>query len=164
MDDALAAHLQALERALHDPVVRGDVAQLAALLDDDFSEIGSSGVCFDRAAALAEIPRERAQVEIVSTDYDCVLLVPTLAQVRYRSWCVIDGERPSARCCAVRCGAGTARHGGWCFIRARPRRLERQHRWRENRAPKKVAAPPADLGARVDRYRCCLPALAGFST
>jgi len=93
MDDALAAHLQALERALHDPVVRGDVAQLAALLDDDFSEIGSSGACFDRAAALAEIPRERAQVEIVSTDYDCVLLVPTLAQVRYRSWYVIDGER-----------------------------------------------------------------------
>lgn len=93
MDDALAAHLQALERALHDPVVRGDVAQLAALLDDQFSEIGSSGVCFDRAAALAEIPRERAQVEIVSTDYNCVLLVPTLAQVRYRSWYVIDGER-----------------------------------------------------------------------
>lgn len=93
MDDALAAHLQALERALHDPVVRGDVAQLAALLDDDFREIGSSGVCFDRAAALVEIPRERAQVEIVSTDYDCVLLVPTLAQVRYRSWYVIDGER-----------------------------------------------------------------------
>jgi len=93
MDDALAAHLQALERALHDPVVRGDVAQLAALLDDDFREIGSSGVCFDRAAALAEIPRERAQVEIVSSDYNCVLLVPTLAQVRYRSWYVIDGER-----------------------------------------------------------------------
>ena len=28
----------------------------------------------------------------------------------------------------------------------------------------KAAAPPADLGARVSRYRCCLPALAGFST
>jgi len=24
-------------------------------------------------------------------------------------------------------------------------------------------APPTDLGARIDRYRCCLPALAGFS-
>ncbi|MFI8573363.1 DUF4440 domain-containing protein [Stenotrophomonas bentonitica] len=93
MDDALAAHLQALERALHEPAVRGDVAQLAALLDDDFSEIGSSGVCFDRAAALAEIPRERAQVEIVSTDYQVVLLAPTLAQVRYRSWYVVGGER-----------------------------------------------------------------------
>lgn len=28
----------------------------------------------------------------------------------------------------------------------------------------KAVAPPAGLGARVDRYRCCLPALAGFST
>jgi len=83
MDDALAAHLQALERALHEPAVRGDVAQLAALLDDDFSEIGSSGACFDRAAALAEIPRER----------QVVLLAPTLAQVRYRSWYVVGGER-----------------------------------------------------------------------
>jgi len=93
MDDALAAHLQALERALHAPAVRGDVAQLAALLDDDFREIGSSGAGFDRAAALAELPRERAQVEIVSTDYHVVLLAPTLAQVRYRSWYVIEGER-----------------------------------------------------------------------
>jgi len=25
-------------------------------------------------------------------------------------------------------------------------------------------ALPADLGTRIDRYRCCLPALAGFST
>jgi len=24
-------------------------------------------------------------------------------------------------------------------------------------------APPAGLGTRIDRYRCCLPALAGFS-
>jgi len=93
MDDALAAHLQSLERALHAPAVRGDVGQLAALLDDDFREIGSSGTCFDRAAALAEIPRERAQVEIVSSDYAVVLLAPTLAQVRYRSWYVIGGER-----------------------------------------------------------------------
>jgi len=93
MDDALAAHLQALERALHEPAVRGDVAQLSALLDDDFSEIGSSGTCFDRAAALAEIPCERAQVELVSSDYRVVMLAPALAQVRYRSWYVIDGVR-----------------------------------------------------------------------
>ena len=93
MDDALAAQLQALERALHAPAVRGDVAQLAALLDDDFNEIGSSGACFDRAAALAEIPCKRAQVDILSTDYHVVLLAPTLAQVRYRSWYVIEGER-----------------------------------------------------------------------
>jgi len=28
---------------------------------------------------------------------------------------------------------------------------------------KMAMAPPADLGTRIDRYRCCLPALAGFS-
>ncbi|WP_369969445.1 DUF4440 domain-containing protein [Stenotrophomonas rhizophila] len=90
---ALAAHLEALERALHDPVVRADAARLEALLDPDFSEIGSSGSCYGRAAALVEIPAERAVVEIVSDDYRVALLAPTVAQVRYRSWYVIGGVR-----------------------------------------------------------------------
>lgn len=90
---ALAAHLEALERTLHDPAVRGDVAQLAALLDADFSEIGSSGACYGRAAALTDIPAERAVVEILSDDYRVALLAPGVAQVRYRSWYVIEGVR-----------------------------------------------------------------------
>ncbi len=90
---ALATHLEALERALHDPVVRSDVARLAALLDADFSEIGSSGSCYGRAAALVGIPAERTAVEIESDDYAVSLLAPTVAQVRYRSWYVIDGVR-----------------------------------------------------------------------
>lgn len=113
MDDALAAHLQALERALHGPAVRADVAQLAALLDDDFREIGSSGACFDRAAALAEIPCERAQVEIVSSDYRVVLLAPTLAQVRYRSWNVIEGERQRE---VLRSSLWRLREGAWRVV------------------------------------------------
>jgi len=28
---------------------------------------------------------------------------------------------------------------------------------------KMAMTPPAILGARINRYRCCLPALAGFS-
>lgn len=90
---ALAAHLEALERALHDPVVRADAARLEALLDPDFSEIGSSGSCYGRAAALVEIPAERAVVEIVSDDYRVAVLAPTVAQVRYRSWYVVGGVR-----------------------------------------------------------------------
>ena len=35
---------------------------------------------------------------------------------------------------------------------------------RFRRSLKRAMAPPADLGARVSRYRCCLPALAEFST
>jgi len=93
---ALAVHLEALERALHDPVVRADAARLAALLDPDFSEIRSSGSCYGRAAALVDIPAERAGVEIVSDDYRVCLLAPTVAQVRYRSWYVVDGVRQRA--------------------------------------------------------------------
>ncbi|MCT9928389.1 DUF4440 domain-containing protein, partial [Enterococcus faecalis] len=63
------AELEALERALHAPTVRAGREQLAALLDEEFSEIGSSGRCYDRAAALEEIPLERAQVQIESEQY-----------------------------------------------------------------------------------------------
>ncbi len=46
-----------------------------------------------------------------------------------------------------------------------PRAANRM-RWLSCRrtVPEKAAAPPAGLGTRVSRYRCCLPALAEFST
>lgn len=91
-DATLAAELEALERALHAPQVRGDRASLAALLDEDFSEIGSSGQCYGRDAALQEIPLERAQVLIESEQYAVWLLVEDLAQVRYRSRYHVDGQ------------------------------------------------------------------------
>ncbi|HDS1225460.1 DUF4440 domain-containing protein [Stenotrophomonas maltophilia] len=91
-DVALAAELEALERALHAPQVRGDRESLAALLDEDFSEIGSSGQCYGRDAALQEIPLERAQVLIESAQYAVWLLADGLAQVRYRSRHHVDGQ------------------------------------------------------------------------
>ncbi len=48
-DAALAAELEALERALHAPPVRADRERLAALPDQDFSEIGSSGQRYGRS-------------------------------------------------------------------------------------------------------------------
>ncbi|WP_414487298.1 DUF4440 domain-containing protein [Stenotrophomonas maltophilia] len=91
-DAALAAELEMLERALHAPAVRADCERLAALLDEDFSEIGSSGRCYGREAALAEIPLERAQVQIESEQYAVSLLAQDLAQVRYRSRYHVDGQ------------------------------------------------------------------------
>lgn len=91
-DVALAAELEMLERALHAPAVRADRERLAALLDEDFSEIGSSGCCYGREAALAEIPLERAQVQIESEQYAVSLLTQDLAQVRYRSRYHLDGQ------------------------------------------------------------------------
>lgn len=91
-DTALAAELEALERALHAPLVRADRERLAALLDEDFSEIGSSGRCHGRDAALQEIPLERAQVLVESDQYTVWLLAEGLAQVRYRSRYHVDGQ------------------------------------------------------------------------
>lgn len=91
-DTALAADLEALERALHAPQVRADRERLAALLDEDFSEIGSSGQCYGRDAALQEIPLERAQVRVESDQYVVRPLAEGLAQVRYRSRYHLDGQ------------------------------------------------------------------------
>ncbi|QDL27047.1 DUF4440 domain-containing protein [Stenotrophomonas maltophilia] len=91
-DTALAAELEALERALHAPQVRADRERLAALLDEDFSEIGSSGQCYGRDAALQKIPLERAQVLIESEQYAVWLLAEGRAQVRYRSRYHVDGQ------------------------------------------------------------------------
>jgi len=91
-DAALAAELEHLERALHTPQVRADRARLAELLDEDFSEIGSSGQRYGRTPALAEIPLERAQVRIESEQYAVSLLTQELAQVRYRSRYHVDGQ------------------------------------------------------------------------
>ncbi|KRG50383.1 nuclear transport factor 2 family protein [Stenotrophomonas beteli] len=90
-DTALAAELEALERALHAPQVRAQRERLAALLDEDFSEIGSSGRCYGRDAALQEIPLERAQVLIESDQYAVWVFAEGLAQVRYRSRHHVDG-------------------------------------------------------------------------
>ena len=89
---ALAAELVGLERALHCPQVRADHEHLAALLDEDFNEIGSSGQCYGREAALEEIPLERAQVVIESDRYAVWMLAEGLAQVRYRSRYHVDDQ------------------------------------------------------------------------
>jgi hypothetical protein len=91
-DTALAAELEALERALHAPQVRAQRERLAALLDEDFSEIGSSGRCYGRDAALQEIPLERAQVLIESDQYAVWVFAEGLAQVRYRCRHHVDGQ------------------------------------------------------------------------
>ena len=48
--------------------------------------------------------------------------------------------------------------------RHRNRPVEVGARRAEKAGPEWVATPPADLGTRISQYRCCLPALAEFST
>lgn len=112
-DAALAVELEALERALHAPAVRADRGRLAALLDEDFSEIGSSGQCYGREAALEEIPLERAQVLIESDQYAVWMLAEGLAQVRYRSRYHLDGQ---AQGWVLRSSLWRLHAGGWRMV------------------------------------------------
>ena len=112
-DAALAVELEALERALHAPAVRADRGRLAALLDEDFSEIGSSGQCYGREAALEEIPLERAQVRIESDQYAVWMLAEGLAQVRYRSRYHLDGQ---AQGWVLRSSLWRLHAGGWRMV------------------------------------------------
>ena len=60
-------------------------------------------------------------------------------------------------------GGGAQRRGIWKHV-AGPAISRSGIVGRFGHGPKRAMAPPADLGARVSRDRCCLPALAEFST
>jgi ribonuclease HI len=63
--------VEALERELLGPEVRGDIGRTGVLLHPDFMEIGSSGRAWTREAmmlALEEDPGERTELEILGAD------------------------------------------------------------------------------------------------
>jgi ribonuclease HI len=63
--------VEALERELLGPEVRGDIGRTGVLLHPDFMEIGSSGRAWTRDAmmlALEEDPGERTELEILGAD------------------------------------------------------------------------------------------------
>ena len=63
--------VEALERELLGPDVRGDIGRTGVLLHPDFMEIGSSGRAWTRDAmmlALEEDPGERTELEILGAD------------------------------------------------------------------------------------------------
>ena len=63
--------MEALERELLGPEVRGDIGRTGVLLHPEFMEIGSSGRVWTRDAmmmALEEDPGERTELEILGAD------------------------------------------------------------------------------------------------
>lgn len=83
--DSLCEHLLQLERELLRPEVRRDPARVAALLDPEFVEIGSSGRLWSRDEILhllaAASGYEPPQVE----DFQLRPLAPDLALVTFRT-------------------------------------------------------------------------------
>ncbi|KAF1008258.1 MAG: hypothetical protein GAK28_01238 [Luteibacter sp.] len=82
---ALLDELVALETKLHQPSTRGDRQRLAALLHDDFREIGRSGLTYDRDQVLDALPREASPDAIHGDAFQLSLLADGLALLTYRS-------------------------------------------------------------------------------
>ncbi|MCW2037938.1 MULTISPECIES: nuclear transport factor 2 family protein [Xanthomonas] len=88
---ALLTQLRDLELRLLDPQVRGAAAELETLLDPAFVEFGASGRCYTRAEVIAALTTSAVVADYVTDDFSCVLLVPQLAQLRYRTRVHADG-------------------------------------------------------------------------
>ena len=84
-DVELAAHLQRLERELHQPAVRADAARLDALLHPGFTEFGRSGTVYSRASMFAHLAADAAPAAIVADDFALRRLSPSVALLNYRS-------------------------------------------------------------------------------
>ena len=54
-ENDLAAHLRELEQRLHDPTVRGSAFLTGEMLDEDFTEFGSSGKAYGRPDTIAAL-------------------------------------------------------------------------------------------------------------
>lgn len=104
-ENDLAAHLRALEERLHDPQVRGSIVAAGELLDEDFSEFGSSGQAYGRADVIAAMAAEAGQAApaIHAENYQLKRLSDTTALLTYET--VFD-QRRVLRSSIWRCTGG----------------------------------------------------------
>jgi hypothetical protein len=86
-DNDLAAHLKELEERLHDPKVRGSAFLTGALLDEDFTEFGSSGQAYGRADMIAALVAEAplAPSSMRAENYQLKRLSKTVALLTYET-------------------------------------------------------------------------------
>ena len=111
VDSALADQLRALEERLLQPEVRRARAELTALLDEDFVEIGASGRRYDRAAIIAALAADAAPGRVTLADFSARALAPDLVQLVFRT--VRDGDPPRA---AWRSSLWRRRDGRWRML------------------------------------------------
>lgn len=85
MPDDHHALIRDLELALMSSRVRSDPAQTAALLHDDFYEIGRSGVLWTRDAIIGALAHESAHPTPATADWTFSEPAPGLMLVSYRT-------------------------------------------------------------------------------
>jgi hypothetical protein len=83
-DDEINAHLMRCERALLDPAVRHDRAQVEALLAEDFQEFGSSGRVWDKQTIMGLLATED-YTPPTAEQMHCTRITADVALVTYRT-------------------------------------------------------------------------------
>ena len=83
--DELLQTLRALERELHDHVVRRSPERLSALLHAQFCEFGRSGAVYTRAQVIGQLLAERDPPRSHTRGFAVVELAPAVALLTYQS-------------------------------------------------------------------------------
>ena len=110
VDERTCAHLKACEDRLLDAVVRRDPAQVAALLAEDFREIGSSGRFWSRAEILTLLGEEEYTPPAMD-DFQCAGISEGVVLVTYRTVRVDAGS--GARAAVLRSSIWTREGDAW---------------------------------------------------
>jgi len=78
-------HLRSLEEHLLNPTIRRDSKAVAALLADDFIEVGGSGRVFDKASILEDLKNEPPRPASLLTDFKTRELAPGVILATYKA-------------------------------------------------------------------------------
>jgi glyoxylase I family protein len=109
----LHALLMKLESDLHLQEVRASAARLEELLDDDFQEIGISGIAWTRPS-IVEALRDEVFSERTMSAFGVQRIAPDVALVTYRVHREANAERPSAD--SLRSSLWRQRRGRWRMV------------------------------------------------
>jgi hypothetical protein len=109
-NEEVSAHLIRCERALLDPILRRDRAQVDALLAEDFLEFGSSGRVWDKRTIMDSLASENYSAPTVE-EMHCARISADVALVTYRA--VRTNEAAATRSETLRSSLWVKESGKW---------------------------------------------------
>ncbi|AUU08024.1 DUF4440 domain-containing protein [Serratia marcescens] len=91
------SHIQALEVELHQPTTRCDPKRVAALLHEDFEEIGRSGLRYDKRQTVAALEMETDYPQIFAEAFKLAQISDSAVLLTYKSF-QRDTQGHAVRC------------------------------------------------------------------
>ena len=99
-----------LETSLFCPEVRTSATKLDRLLASNFTEVGASGIRFDKKHVLERLPSE-IPPKIIATDFELRKIAPNCVQLLYRAEMVKGGDsKPNY---SLRCSIWELKNNRW---------------------------------------------------